>query len=525
MSDKPRSSPPDIPNFRHVGYLGGGGFADVFLYDQLRPTRPVAIKVLRTVARDRAAQAAFDAEADLMARVSAHPYIVTIYEADIAPDGRPFLVMEYYPRPHFGVRARQGPLAVHEVLQVGVRLASAVEAAHRAGILHRDIKPANVLVSAYGRPGLTDFGIAGATDDAHGGESQGLSFAYAAPEVVRDVSPGDERSDIYSLAATLYTLLAGRSPFESPGGDNSIRALAQRVLTAPLPPIERQAVGASFELLLAQSLARDPRQRPRSAADFGRSLQRIERELGHTPTEFELADAGTEQRDPGSVLVADDEDGTRLSKVQVVRQAPVVEPIQADPSVISGVPGSVPRSVERREPRKRVPAPGAPDEPDTTPAARQKADLVPSPTPSGRKTGRRGQRVRWLTGGAVLLLVTIAGVAIALSGGGAGGPTTTSTLTVDENALGLPDTPPVPTNVTVTVSGTSASVSWKLGEGANEDDTYMVVRTDRDGGAPVEATSPPVQIAVEAGSVPCFEVSAKRLSRVSIESARGCAAG
>lgn len=525
MRNQPRSHPPEIPNFRFVRYLGGGGFADVFLYDQLRPARPVAIKVLRSHARDPAAQRVFDDEADLMARVSAHPYIVTIYEADFAPDGRPFLVMEYYPRPNFGLRARQGPSPVHEVLQVGVRLASAVEAAHRAGILHRDIKPSNVLVSEYGRPGLTDFGIAGVSDGGGGGESQGVSFAYAAPEVVRGASPGDERSDIYSLAATLYTLLAGRSPFEVPGGDNSIAALARRVLSEPLPRVGRDEVGPSLELLLANSLARDPSQRPRSATDFGRSLQRIERELGHAPTEFELPDedSSTDAREVPGWPDSDFDDGTRISGVQVVRQAP--EPAPTSTSVISGLPTSFGAVKRQATIREIVPPPSPPDDPDTTPAIRPTTGS-PSPVdePEVPTRGRRARHSVLIGAAACLVLVVVAGAAIARSGsGGSRGPTSASTSIVDEQALEIPDTPPVPTDLSVVVSGDVATIEWRPGAGAEAGDRYSVDRTDRDVGPPVVTDETTVRFDVEPGASPCFEVSAQRGSRLSIESLRECA--
>src|SRR5690625_4811379 len=91
-----------------------------------------------------------------MPQPSAHPPIVTIYHADTAGDGRPYLVMEYCPRPNLSVRYRTAPLGVAESVRIGIRLAGAVETAHRAGILHRDIKPANVLTTDYGWPALTD---------------------------------------------------------------------------------------------------------------------------------------------------------------------------------------------------------------------------------------------------------------------------------------------------------------------------------------------------------------------------------
>src|SRR5699024_12018467 len=113
------------------------------------------------------------------ARLSAHPSIVTIHFAGIAPDGRPCLVMEYCPRPNLGIRMCKERIDLAEVLRIGVRLASAVETAHRAGILHRDIKPANVLVTAYNWPKLTAFGIA-AQIESHSLEAEGLSVAWSA---------------------------------------------------------------------------------------------------------------------------------------------------------------------------------------------------------------------------------------------------------------------------------------------------------------------------------------------------------
>ncbi len=96
-----------------------------------------------------------------MAALGDHPYIVQVFRAGTSDDGRPYLVMKYYPPPNLAMRARAERFSVEEVLRTGIQLASAVETAHRAHITHRDIKPANVLISAYGAPGLTDFGIAG----------------------------------------------------------------------------------------------------------------------------------------------------------------------------------------------------------------------------------------------------------------------------------------------------------------------------------------------------------------------------
>ena len=103
----------------------------------------------------------FASEADATARLADHPYIVSVMNAGTTDDGRPYLVMRYCPPPDLGVRVRGNPMPVAEAISTGIKLASAIETAHRSGILHRDIKPSNVLVTSYSEPALTDFGIAG----------------------------------------------------------------------------------------------------------------------------------------------------------------------------------------------------------------------------------------------------------------------------------------------------------------------------------------------------------------------------
>jgi serine/threonine protein kinase len=200
MSPSPAGSPPELKGYTFRRLLGSGGFADVFLYEQDRTRRDVAVKVLREhVAGPERAQ--ITAEAEVMAQLSTHPYIVSVFDTDIAADGRPYLVMEYYPRYNLAHRVRAGGLDVPEVLRLGVQLGSAVETAHRAGIVHRDIKPANILTSDYGRPGLTDFGIASSTGrtDAHEGH---LSIPWAPPEAFAEKADLDSRADIYSLGCS-----------------------------------------------------------------------------------------------------------------------------------------------------------------------------------------------------------------------------------------------------------------------------------------------------------------------------------
>jgi serine/threonine protein kinase len=185
--------------------------------------------------------------------------------------------MQYYPRDNLAVRARRKPLSVTETLRTAIQIASAVETAHRAGVLHRDIKPANILTSEFGHPGLTDFGISATKADGVDGE--GMSIPWSPPEAFRDDSDLDERSDVYSLGATVHTFLTGRSPFDIPGGDNDALHLMERIDRMPVPPSGRGDVPPSLERVLAQSMSKQPMIRHASALAFARDLQAVEQEL------------------------------------------------------------------------------------------------------------------------------------------------------------------------------------------------------------------------------------------------------
>ena len=124
------STPPNLPGFEFVRVLGSGGFADVFLYEQNMPRRLVAVKVLLAGVVNDDMRQMFQAEANLMAQLSSHPSILTVYQASVAADGRPYLVMEYCSA-SIGQRYRATQLPLAEVLSIGVRIASAVETAHR----------------------------------------------------------------------------------------------------------------------------------------------------------------------------------------------------------------------------------------------------------------------------------------------------------------------------------------------------------------------------------------------------------
>lgn len=277
-------SMPDLPGFTLQQKLGSGGSADVYLSQQHMPERRVAVKWFHEALTDADSRARFAAEANLLAGLSSHPAIVTIHETGTSPAGHPYLVMEYCSKSNLAERLRARPLTVPELLQTLIRLAGAVETAHRAGVIHRDIKPANVLTTDYGWPALADFGISHAL-----GEEDEATALMSLPWVAPEVLSGDTidfRADVYGLGATAYTLLAGHSPFE--GDTPDLEELMRRVLHEVARPIPRNDLPESLQRLLLMTLEKDPARRPQSVSEFARSLQRIEQSLHLPMTHFDI---------------------------------------------------------------------------------------------------------------------------------------------------------------------------------------------------------------------------------------------
>ncbi|SFC85556.1 Serine/threonine protein kinase [Nocardioides terrae] len=323
------AAPPNLPGFTFIESIGEGGFADVYLYEQRLPARRVAVKVLKKGA-DASGLEMFYAEANVMAQLSSHPSIMPIYQADVSAEGHPYLVMEFCPGPHLAKRFRTERIPVAEVLETAVKVASAVETAHRAGILHRDIKPHNILTNAYGSPLLTDFGIASSVGN-EGGAEYAMSIPWSAPEVLADSPSADVRSDVFSLAASVYSLLAGRSPFEVPGAANDNATLISRIERQQPARILRGDLPDSLNTALLRALAKRPGDRPQSAMEFARALQEIEIELNRPPTRLEVLDAGGPADQQGAAL---NDDRTMIKPVSVI----IPDQIQgtARPSVIDG---------------------------------------------------------------------------------------------------------------------------------------------------------------------------------------------
>src|SRR6201997_1934582 len=202
--------------------VGRGGFGVVYRCNEPSLDRVVAVKVLSSDPDDVDVEH-FNREQRSMGRVSGHPNIVPVLHSGLTFAGRPYIVMQYHRRDTLGAWIRgQGPLGVREALEIGVRLAGALETAPRAGVLHRDVKPSNVLLTAYGEPQLGDFGIARMAGGRETSSQRVVgSLAYVAPELFEGAAVS-VAADVYGLAATVFTVISGDPPFTVRSGEHPI---------------------------------------------------------------------------------------------------------------------------------------------------------------------------------------------------------------------------------------------------------------------------------------------------------------
>lgn len=274
--------PPDIPDVTSLVLLGGGGNASVYRGDETAMRRPVAVKVLHTRmgARDTEQRRIFDAECENAGQVGRHAHAADIYRRGFAEDW-PYIVMPFYTHGSLAARLKtRGPLPVGEALATCAGVATALQYAHTLGILHRDVKPENILGDSFGPPVLADFGISTDRDVATRTVHHAMTPAYAAPEVIEH-GGGWPTSDVWSLAATLYALLAGRPPFYDPGQPDPRANL--RAYAGPLPPIGRPDVPPEAGQVLARALIGQPDARTASARIFAEELNDCLRQLGRPP--------------------------------------------------------------------------------------------------------------------------------------------------------------------------------------------------------------------------------------------------
>ena len=526
MSGKrPPAPPPAIAGYEYVSLLGTGGFSDVYLYQQDRPRRKVAVKVLLSDLKTEGARRRFESEANLMAQLSSHPYIVTIFEANVTGEGHSYLAMEYCSRPSLDVRYRRARLGVDEVLSIGIQVASAVETAHRAGIVHRDIKPANILVTDYNRPALTDFGISGTTDTLD--DEAGLSIPWSPPEAFDGGAPEGVRMDVWSLGATIYTLLAGRSPFVRTGADNSQRELISRIANSPLQPLNRADVPSALEQTLATAMSKDPAGRFASAHQLALSLQRVQAELGLPVTPFEVLDDAGFAEERGS---DDDGDATRL------RQVVSIDPRGNTGSATGegGPPQSDADAWDHTLMRTPAVDEGSTTERAATGRAATQPGWVPAvPTDVGRpRETVSGQRfpTGLVAGIASVAAVVMAGALVANtvldgaeSDAGSGGPQ--PTRGPSDPLAGTEGTVAPATGFETAVAGETVRFTWENAD-PHDGDVYFwapVTATDQGENRKTKATG--VETPRAEGQPTCIQVTVVRSTGRASEPARHCAAG
>jgi hypothetical protein len=448
------SQPPTLPGFSHIHILGSGGFADVFLYEQNMPRRQVAVKVmLSEVVNDQVRQM-FQAEANLMAQLSAHPSILTVYQASVSSDGRPYLVMELCSSA-LSQRYRQ----------------ERIETAHRAGVLHRDIKPSNILLTAYGHPVLSDFGIAATLSESGDREAVGMSIPWSAPEVLLDETAGSIESEVWAFAATVYSLLAGRSPFEVPGESNKSADLIGRIGKARPQPIDRGDVPPSLERALARAMSRNPKNRPESVIELVHELQAVETELGVPQTPVEVA-----MDEWALTTVADLEDRTNLR----------------------GAVAAV-SSVAQRRRRRR----GDADDASYTPLGTVR-DSRQAPRSTGTRPQLRDRGIRAIT----WILVASAALVIALG----------ITATVVLVRAGSTDIPTV-SDISATIDNGTVTFSWG-DPGITATDTYQIST----GGLPaIQQRDSSFSVDANPGERVCIVVAVNRDGKTGSPSGAKCA--
>ena len=281
-----------ISHYRILEKLGAGGMGEVYLAEDMKLGRKVALKILGeefTTNRDRLNR--FEQEASAASALN-HPNILTIYEVG-TDDGKHFIATEYIDGKTLRRRMARSPLEIHQILDIAVQVASALEEAHAAGIIHRDIKPDNIMIRRNGYVKVLDFGLAKLTETStdrsqsdgeastrvlvhtDAGVVMGTSH-YMSPEQTRG-KPVDARSDIWSLGVVMYELVAGRTPFDGETPTDVIVAITQK----EAPPLARFApdVPAELDWIITKALRKDRDERYQTIKELLTDLRRLRQKI------------------------------------------------------------------------------------------------------------------------------------------------------------------------------------------------------------------------------------------------------
>lgn len=533
--------------------IGRGGFGVVYRCYETALDRPVAVKVL-TSHMDPDNLERFLREQRAMGRLSGHPNIVNVMQVGTTRTGRPYLVMQYHSRDSLDAQLRSaGPVPWPEVLRIGIKLAGALETGHRAGILHRDIKPANILVTEYNRPALTDFGIATTAESEE--SSAGMSIPWSPPESFSDVPGSGVATDVYALGATVYTLLAGRSPFEQPGGRNGGADLIQRIESQPVPRLERADAPPSLQAVLERAMAKRPGDRYDSAIAFARALQRVQIELAHSVTPIDILDDAPEDaaeddldgeltRVRGIVSIepqthpaagptrrrdrTDDTAPTAPAAAAVV-PAPPVPTDTADPTLLRGPVSIAPQAADLDTSSTiRRPGPAAAartvDPAAAAAASPSVADPAEAADAAADAPAPRTRRGLWIGLGIAAVVVVVAGVAV---GASLVAPAVQPPADDEPTTSAAPQDPlggyvPPVEALAGTVQGGDAVFTWTNPEPQDGDGYLWYPYTLAGDGETRKVTETSVTLPVDAGGTTCIAVTLVRKDGTAGTETRKC---
>jgi serine/threonine-protein kinase PknK len=510
-------SVPTISGFTNLVLIGRGGSASVYRAHQTQLERDVALKVLRPTNIDDRTRQLFDAERRLLGQLPKHQNIVTVFDSGFTNEGDPFLAMELCASGSVAMLLkRSGPLPLDLVIRVGHRMMSALDFAHRRGMIHRDVKPENILVSDLGEPVLSDFGIASVMDSDGTATDRAFSPHHVAPEILRGAAPA-VTADLYSLGSTLFTLLTGRTPHQKVLGERlPISQILSRV-SDPYYPIDlpnEADLPRELRNLLRGLLSKDPNRRVSHASEALDAFRRLESELGLLGRELPLPLQDPMSESDGALERTSDVDP---DATYIGRSA---TPATTGPSAVGRTSRSssvAPKTSEPLDDGTRV-APRRGTIPTTpTGVGRATSPVATTAQPTSSRNGDRSDtdgvggattpQRRTAVVALLILLVALAAVAAAIVRRTGDGPVPSSAVNAPETSVSVGMG--TPSDIVIRDVTTSSLTVWFRGD-PDPNITYTVdVMRGSAIATSIDAEVSPVVISVENdGWVPCVVVAA-----------------